>query len=269
MTNPKYIFKRVTIIDIEGANWSTTFNGNDFHITFEVPFDSDTAPNEITVNIYNLTKLSVGRLGKGMSVSVQAGYVGNYGVLSRGKLTSIRTYREGADRITELKIIDGMDVSAKTAEKNITFKKGVLGEVIIKKLVDLLGLRLTELKLPDNKPYPKGYIVSGKLMNHLITVAKDCGASVFWKRGNLVIRSLKEATSEICFLSEDTGLIGSPEYFADDSGKGYRAKSLLQHKITPGVLVEFKSRTSNGQYRARKGKHVGNGSEFITEVEVI
>lgn len=269
MTNPNYIFKRVTIIDIQGNNWNTTFNGDDFHITFEVPFDSDTAPNVITVHIYNLTKLSVGRLGKGMSVSVQAGYVGNYGVLSRGKLTSIRTYREGADRVTELKIIDGMDVSAKKAEKNVTFKQWTRGDVIIKKIVDLLGLRLSELRLPDNKQYPKGYIISGNLINQLITIAKDCGASVFWKRGNLVVRSLQEPTSETCFLSEDTGLIGSPEYFADDSGKGYIAKSLLQHKITPGVLIEFKSRTSNGKYRARKGKHVGNGSEFVTEVEVI
>ncbi|KIL72517.1 hypothetical protein SD77_3490 [Bacillus badius] len=263
------MFRRVTIIDIAGDNWETSFNAKDYHITFDVPFDSDMTPNEITVNIFNLSKLSLGRLGKGMSVTVQAGYEGNYGVLSRGKITSIYTFREGLDRITELKITDGQDVTAKKAKKSETFKPWTRSDIIIRKIVEMMGLRLAELKMPENKQYKKGYVVSGNLISHLSAVAKDNGASVFWKRGSLVIRSLKEPTSEICFLSEETGLIGSPEYFDEEGAKGYRAKSLLQHKICPGILVKFESRTSNGEYRVRKGRHINNGSEFVTELEVV
>lgn len=257
------------MVDITGTNWATTFNGADYHITFDVPFDSDMTPNEVTVNIFNLSKASVGRLGKGMSVTIQAGYEGNYGVLSRGKITKVRTFREGMDRITELKIIEGQDVTAKTAKKSETFKPWARADIIIRKIVEMLGLRLAELKMPENKQYKKGYVVSGNLLKHLTAIATDNGASVFWKRGSLVIRSLKEPTSEFCFLSEETGLIGSPEYFEEEGVKGYRAKSLLQHKIYPGVLVKFQSRTPNGEYRVRKGKHINNGSEFVTELEVV
>lgn len=270
MAAPNYIFKRVVIINMESATWRTTFDGNTFHIRFEVPFDSDTTPNEVTLQIYNLTDQTVKRFTKNMNVTIQAGYEGNYGVLSRGKIQTARTYREGADRITEIKIIDGRDTSGKTLKKNETFKAGSKGDVILRRIAEeMLGIRIAEMKLPTNKEFKKGYVVSGSPMSHLVSVAKECGASVFWKRGLLCIRSLKEKVNEKMYLSEGTGLIGSPEFFEEDGVKGYRFKSLLQHKAIPGTLVEFKSRTSNGQYRLRKGKHINNGSEFITEGEVI
>ncbi|OAH53904.1 hypothetical protein AWH48_11590 [Domibacillus aminovorans] len=267
---PKIIAHRYVEVSMTGDNWSTRFLGSELKIQFEVPFDSDTLPNESVVRIFNLGKVSLGRIGKGMGMTIQAGYVGNYGVLTRGKITNIRSYREGPDRITEIKMLEGQDVSAKKAEKSITFQKNVKGDVILRKIVQLLGLRLVELKLTKNVVYKKGYVVSGNLVNHLITVARDCGATPHYRRGGLVIRSLKEPTSEMCLLSEGTGLIGSPEGFAEEGAKGYRAISLLQHKITPGVMVQFQSRTSNGQYRVRKGKHLSDGAnEFKTEIEVV
>lgn len=268
MTTVKKLFRRVVIIQLEGTNWKGSFNGDDLHITFEVPFDSDTTPNELTVQIYNLSKTSIARIGKGMTITIMAGYEGDYGVLTQGKITKVHTYYDGSNGVTEIKAIEGQDASKKTVKKSVSLAPWTRGFVICQKIVELMGFK-AEIRLPNNKQYKKGYVVSGDLLQHLQTVAKDCGATVHWRRGKLIIRSLKEPTSEKCLLSEDTGLIGSPEYFEEEEVKGYRAKCLLQHKICQGVLVQFVSRTTNGMYRARKGKHVGNGSEFVTEIEVI
>lgn len=263
------IFGRKTLVQVTGK-YDTTFNGDDLKIQFEVPFDTDLIPNETVVRIFNLSDTSLKRLGKDMQLVLQAGYTGSVGVLTKGKVTSVRSYWEGVDRIIEIKAIEGQDVTAKKAAKSITFAKKTTGETIIKKIVELLGLKISEMRLPKNHVYPKGYILSGNLTTHLKAVAKACGASVFYKRGALCIRSLNSAVNEYCLVSEETGMISQPEYFNDESGKGYKSSCLLQHKIVPGVLVRFKSKTSNGDYRVRKGKHTSDGAgEFKTEFEGI
>ncbi|WP_051476253.1 phage protein [Heyndrickxia ginsengihumi] len=265
----KLLFGRVIKVHIESSKYKTDISGDDLHIEFEVNFDDDEKPNQSTISIYNLSKTSISRITKDSSVILQAGYRSDYGVLVQGKISNVVTNRNGVDKITTITLLEGQDYTSEKTPKAITFKKGTKAEVIIKKLVKLLGVSLAEFKLPKNVVYKKGYSVTGQIENNLVEVVKDCGAALYWRRGKMVIRSITEGTDENFLLEESTGLIDSPETFEEDDTKGYTAKCLLQHRITTASIIEIRSKTANGKYRAKKGKHVCNGSDFYTEVDVV
>ncbi|MCY1690747.1 hypothetical protein OVA29_08770 [Exiguobacterium sp. SL14] len=44
---------------------------------------------------------------------------------------------------------------------------------------------------------------------------------------------------------------------------------LPQYRITTASLITIKSRTANGKFRVRRGKHILSGSDHYTEVEVV
>lgn len=274
-----------------------TFNSEDLEIQFEVPFDDDIKPNKSTIEIYNLSKSTISHIKKGESLNVQAGYAsGSVGVLASGKISKALTKSENVDKITVITMIEGEDFtqikldsnSADPAEKYkdqsgknkgktkkqsmvINFKNNTDGKTIIKRLVDALGIKLDgPIELIRNKVYKKGYSVTGLIMNNLEEVVRDCGSVMYHRRGKLVIRPLTKGTDEKFLLEEDTGLIGSPEPFEDTDGvKGFKVKCLLNHKITTASIIKVKSKTANGTFRVRRGEHIKDASEFITEFEMI
>ncbi|MCO7127822.1 hypothetical protein NIE88_18915 [Sporolactobacillus shoreicorticis] len=314
------LYGRVTKISVSG-DYSTTFDGSKLEIHFECPFDDDAKPNTSTVDIYNLSKDTIGRIHKGDLCTVQAGYRGDYGVIASGRISTVLTKKDGVDKITTISFLEGEDYSNKKVTlaqsdpaqkyyvkqrvklskpekkvtykngrkyvsivryktvkvakyrkrtKVITFNKGTHGTTIIKRLCKDLGVKLAKLSIPYNKVYKKGYRVTGLIENNLEEVVKDCKASMYYRRGKMVIRSIEEGDDEHFTLNSNSGLVESPEPFDDDeNGKGYTVKCLLQHRITTASIITVKSQTANGKYRAKSGKHYSDGTDFLTEVNVI
>ncbi|MED1201944.1 phage protein [Heyndrickxia acidicola] len=151
----------------------------------------------------------------------------------------------------------------------ITFKKGTTASQIISRLVRILGIKLAEFNLPRDKVYTSGYKVSGVIENDLETIVKDCGASMYWRRGNMVIRSIETGNDERFELSEATGLVYPPDEFEDNTTKGYNVRCLLQYRITTASLIDIKSSTANGKFRVRYGKHYYDGTDFFSDFEVV
>lgn len=288
----KLLFGRIVKVTIDNKKYKGTFDYKDLEIHFEVPFDDDSKPNITRVDIYNLGRSTISKISKGSTMTVQAGYKDDYGVLAIGKVTKVLTSREGVDKITSIFMKEGDDyshikVSPKDADapeqyksgknkgKNkkqvmrITFKAGTTARTIINRLVKILGIKLAKLDLPKNKVYKKGFVVTGSIEKKLLTVVKDCGAAMYWRRGKMVIRSIKKGDDERFKLEEATGLVDSPEPFEDENIKGYKVKCLLQHRITTASIITISSKTAKGKYRAKQGKHYFDGNDFFTEFDAI
>ncbi|NMH83263.1 hypothetical protein HH307_02985 [Bacillus coagulans] len=264
------LFGRVIKVTINTSDGYLNFNNDDLEIHFEINFDDDEKPNVNTVSIYNLTKTTIGRIKKEQKISVTAGYKADYGLLVEGKIAGIKTsYENEIDKLTKITFAEGTSYTSKKTPKAITFRKGTTGKQIISKLTGLLGIKPATVSIPKNKVYKSGYKVTGQIENNLVEVVKDCGASMYWRRGRMVIRSIKTGDDERFTLSEDTGLIEPPESFDDDNGKGYTVRCLLQHRITTASIIQLKSSTANGTFRVRSGKHYCDGSDFLSEFEVI
>lgn len=296
MTKRTEQFMRVKRVTFESERFKATYTneGDDgLEIRFENPFDDDSKPNETEIEIYNLSRDSIVKIKRGVKCTLQAGYKGDIGVLASGVVTRARTRRDGVNKITTVFILEGDDFSrikvtkktADPAEKytsgkkkgqdkeqklQIAFKKETKGSVIINKLIRVLGIKLADKpKLTRDKIYKKGYTVTGLILNNLEEVVRDCGSIIYYRRGRLVIRPLREGFDERFTVSEETGLIASPDPFDDDENEGYKVKMLLQHRITVASIVKIKSSTANGTFRVINGKHVATGDGFYTEIEVI
>ncbi|MGG1291367.1 hypothetical protein ABE218_08430 [Bacillus smithii] len=299
MATSPLLFGRVIRVTIDAPGGHLTFTNDDLEVRFEVNFDDDAKPNISTVQVYNLTNQTINKIQKNQNITVVAGYKSDYGVLTEGKITSVVTKYSGVDKITTVTFKEGTDYSgikvtpdvADPAEKyyvkkkvngktvkvakyrkqtmQITFKNGVRASQIIKRLTSILGIKLATFSLPKDKVYKSGYKVTGLIENNLETVVKDCGASMYWRRGKMVIRSIEVGNDERFTLSEETGLIEPPEQFEDDEQNGYTVRCLLQHRITTASIITIKSSTANGTYRVRSGKHYYDGTDFLSEFEVI
>lgn len=256
-----------------------TITNEELHVRFEVNFDDDSKPNKQKVQFYNLSKDTISKFKKGDKVTIQAGYKSDIGVLSIGKVYSIKTTFEKVDKITTLMVSEGDDytkikIDKKTADKgkkdSITFKKNTKGSTMIKRMLDLMDVKLgAPMKLKKDKVYKKGYTISKLIYNDLEDIVRDCGSIIYHRGGKLVIRPLTVGTDEKFIVKEETGLIGSPSAFTEEDVTGFTVKCMLQHRITTCSIVTLDSKTAKGRYRCFKGKHICDSNDFYTEFSCV
>ncbi|MFJ7841578.1 phage protein [Lysinibacillus sphaericus] len=262
------LFKRY----VEVVTGNLKFNNTDLDIEFEVPFDDDLEPNISEITIYNLSESTRNKLKRGEVISITAGYVEDKGLILNGRINSITTTPLGADRATVIKVIDTYSFNVKKTLQR-SYKGKIKADAIIKDLVKALGLKVAVLKLPKNKLYDKGFSINGEIFKKIQDVANDCGASAYISRQQTYIRPITEGDNHKFVLSPDTGLVGSPEYFETERKgivmKGYKAKSLLQHRMNTASIIELQSIVTKSKVRVKKGKHICKGNSFYTEVEAI
>lgn len=264
-------------------------------IRAESPFDNDAEPNQTRIDIINLSDATVKRIRRGMKVTLEAGYVGDFGVLSVGMISRVTERWDGPTRINSIFYLEGDDyskikvdasnASAETIRYHkdgvkkgdvvegalaINFAKGTDGLTIIKRLMSALGMKLEgEIQLQQNVIYKKGYSCTKIILNDLETVVNDCGSIIYHRRGKIVVRPINLGTDENFILNEETGLIGTPSYEDTENGRVIRVRCALQHRITTCSIIEIDSRYIKGKFRAFKGKHYIEKQQFITEFEAI
>jgi hypothetical protein len=245
-----------------------TFRSEELHIDFDVPFDDNVTPNESNIRIYNLSDDSINRIEHNQQLTLMTGYEGDIGLLLQGRVSYVTTRKVGPDKVTTVYVIDGPDLTGVKIERK-AYAKGTRGSAILNDIVPLLKLPIAAFRLPSEKVYDEGYSISGQIVDNLSQIARDCGASFYVNRGNLYIRSLSDGDDAQFVLKTDTGLLDSPEFFFDDDAKGYNIRCLLQHRITTASIIDLDSKYAKGRFRARRGRHICNEAEFITEVEVV
>ncbi|WP_228468038.1 phage protein [Listeria seeligeri] len=255
-----------------GSEYATIHEKNEtsgsLKINFSIPFSDEPKPAECEVVIYNLSRNSSNKIKKGATISVTAGYRGDKGLLSQGKITKVATVPSGVDKITTIHFSEGIDYADKK-DINITFKKGTSAKSIIQRVASKASIKIYQIKLPTNKIYKSGYTADGDALSIIEEIVSDCKAAIYYRRGNLIIRSIKSGDDERFTLNSSAGLISSPESVENDDYKGWGIQSLLQHRIATASIITLKSKTVNGTFRVKNGTHSYDGSTFITQCEVI
>ena len=271
-------------------------NSNDFTIRFSVPFDDDTEPNESTIEIYNLSNNTVSNIKKNDVCIITAGYERDTGVILKGRVSFVKTVQEGVDKLTTIYVLDSEDLTTKTIESK-KYSSGVSASNILKDLAKKVGLTITQLKLPTDVKYSKGWTCEGEILGEMEKIANHCGASAYINKGLLYIRPLTDGDDTNFEISVETGLLDSPnefyeekelskedaQYTATQKGQskvkqvndkkvieehGYNVTCLLQHRITTASLVTLKSKYANGKFRVRSGVHKFDDT-FVTEMVIV
>lgn len=265
---------------------AVTITSNELDLEFTVDFDDDIVPNEAEIIVYNLSNNTINQFKKDTEISIKAGYNGDTGILFKGYVTSVKTKREGADRVTTIKCID--DIKDHTITET-TYEAGTKASTILNDLLKKTGTPIKIFKPYRDWEYTSEEKVDGDLMEKVKHYSQVCGVSTYINNGQIYSRRLSEGDNLYFTLSEETGLLGTPEEFEEEKSlvmqeadeeagkekvdysetiKGFECECLLQHRFSAGGIVALKSQEANGEYRICSGQHRFSRDESISEIKM-
>ena len=253
-----------------------TIISSELDFNFDVPFDDNLESNEGEITVYNLTDNTIKQLKAKAKLSIEAGYEGDTGSIFNGYITKTNTYREGADKVTTIKIID--DIGEKES-LNLTFTSGTTAKTILKSLLDKTGLPIAIFEVEQDYTYENDVTIDEPIDSAIKKYSEVCGVSTFTNKGKLYCCKLSKISTDIAFdVSEETGMIGSPSPFeetitAEDSEytlNGFEIEMLLQHRASAGAIVNLTSEQYKGKYRIKSGTHsFSSESGCTTKIKVV
>ena len=253
-----------------------TLSSDDFDISFNYSFTSDNEPNEVEVEIKNLSQSTINTyINKDKQLIINAGYEGDIGNIMKGFIIDVASGWANTDKNTQ---IMGFDSSDAYLNKFISkaYVPGTTALQIINDLCGMAGLAIGEVSLFNNAQYVRGRSVTGKLQDILTEIVKvDCKTNIQIKAGTIIIRNVEQGVETGFILSGETGLIGSPEPMGDvsdipaDLRPSYIVRCLLNHKIGPSSRIRIDSKVLKADAVVINGKHMGSMTgAFETYMEV-
>lgn len=265
-------FGRVALVEMD----TIKLDSREIDFEFTCAGDDDLEANECEIIIYNLSSDTAKQFRSDKRISVTAGYRDDTGVIFSGVIVKVSTVLNGVDRVTTIRALDDVSRKEKKVE-SITYAAGTKASYILRELLGRVGLPVKEFQIVRDHTYKDKTTVDGDIIPRIVEYANVCGISVYINKGQIYARSLKSGDDIRFEVSADTGLIGAPEEFEEertaedytDVVHGYKLKMLLQHRMTTAAVIDLSSRNVSGRYRVKSWKHVGNESDFITELEVV
>lgn len=173
-------------------------------------------------------------------------------------------YKEGHVHIAgKTKIKRTRYTVKKKVYSNLSFKKGVKPSIAIKKIAHESGIKITVMKLAQDKPFKKGYTVSGKPLDAIAKLVKQCKSKMFYDRGQLKIDDLKKSKTSHIILDYTSGLLNEPSY-SDDSDSGdalYESTSYLLPQIGVRSTYEVRGDFIQKTLVAQSGTYSFDGTQ--------
>jgi hypothetical protein len=271
-------FQRAYRLNV-GSIEMDALSGVDLHalrVAFSIERDIKRHPNNCEISVYNLTPSHRSALAKLASVRVllEAGYVGDTGVLFDGELRSARSVKEGTEFVTRITGGDG-DSKCRSARINKTFSKGTPIGTVLNELGKALGVGPGNLKdftgatlANGSKVLQRSLTLSGAVFDEMEHVTRSCGLQWSIQDSALQIREagLPVGDRQGPLLRRDSGLIGTVEVETVAKAEpGFAAGStkvtgvcLLRHDLIPGVPMRVEQEAFTGNLVATATHHMGD-----------
>lgn len=274
--NGQYMHKVIIEFDGDETTKGVKFEDGDIDLEFEVPFNDDLEADEAEILIYNLTNSTIKHIKYNHGVTIKAGYGNDLGVIFKGRVSKKKTYWEGQDKVTKVFALDSDDLEEKEIAE-IAFSENTSASTILKTLLGKTNLSVAVFEPRKDYVYEDSTTVSGGLLDNIRKYSEVCGVSTFINKGKIYSQYIKNGDTIGFTLSEDTGLIGSPEAGVEeretDSGTEtvnfLEVEMLLQHRVTTAVQVKVNSRQYNITGRVIEGTHSYSGTDFKTKAKIL
>lgn len=229
------------------------------HVSFSVEKSDAESANTAKVQIWNLSNTNLKILEtKDIVVELKAGYGDNVALILAGNVTAATTTPDGADRLTELEVVDGR-VELRDTNISVSLNGKVNTKAVYQYIADKMGLSIVFAKDLAFKTLPHGYSYVGKGRNALQRVASANGHA--WSIQNGVIQVTwpgRPINTQGYLLNSDTGLIGIPKRItiqqngSTETLSGWEIEYLLNGAIGVNDVIQLQSNTANGYFRVYK-----------------
>lgn len=217
-----------------------------FHVVFQVNRGDVQSPNSADVRIYNVSDQTANRLQNEFSqIQIQAGYVGNFGLIFQGTVKQVRKGREDAKTTyVDITAADG-DEAYNYSTIALSLAAGATPADAIQGFVQSMaqaGIRQGYIPDLSTNGSPRGEVFYGMTRDELRDFAK--ANNVLWsiQDGALtIVPQTSYIPGEVPVISPATGLISVPE----QTQNGIEMTVLLNPLMRIGQLVKLDSSNVN------------------------
>ena len=217
------------------------------------------------MQIWNLSPANLSILDtKDCAIELQAGYANHIALILAGNVVTSSTEMDGADRMTEIEVVDGR-VALRDTYISISRSGKVNSKEVFDQIAGEMGVSVVYSKGCKFKTLPHGFSYVGAAKTALKKLCKTCGLKWSIQNSVLQIRKPNEAiTTRAYLLSPDTGLLEVPKRItisseSDDSGNGksnsqvgYEVKYFLNGAIGVNDYIRLESDKVRGYFRVYK-----------------
>ncbi len=281
------LFKRVAKVTVQHPTnlrneWFSALGNQveitDLRIQFKVEKSLTRDPNSAEITITNLNKNSRTEFAqKPLIVTLYAGHDDNLKRIYSGDLRYGSSELKPPDWETKMQLGSG-DRAYRFARISKSYTKGTNVLTAVRDVAKSMGLTA-----PNNidsqlvSQFSAGEVLIGPSRDALTRLLSPFG--YYWSIQDdhlLVLRDGDIAPGQALLISQDTGMIGSPEASAPErpgTKKGNRptvkVKILLYPGINPGQLIKIESKAITGTFKVSKVSHTGDthGDDWFTEIE--
>ena len=244
---------------------TSTENPHALHISFSVEKSTSETANTAKVQIWNLSPANLNILDtKDCAIELQAGYANHIALILAGNVVTSSTEMDGADRMTEIEVVDGR-VALRDTYISISRSGKVNSKEVFDQIAGEMGVSVVYSKGCKFKTLPHGFSYVGAAKTALKKLCKTCGLKWSIQNSVLQIRKPNEPiTTRAYLLSSDTGLLEVPKRITissegDDSSSGksnsqigYEVKYFLNGAIGVNDYVRLESDKVRGYFRIYK-----------------
>lgn len=256
---------------------SATESGRAIHIKFDLEKTDVTSNNTGTISIWNLNDQHVSILEqKDCMVELHAGYGASLPLIFCGNVTNPETELEGADRKTDLDVVDGR-IAVRDTYVSMSYQGIIPAQAIISDCIRQMGITCIYspgvIAAAGQIRLPNGYAYAGPAANCLTQICGLCGFRWSIQNGVAQIHLPGEPiTTQAYILNESTGLISVPKriVIGAESKKegekkntqyGYEVEYFLNGAINVNDMVQLQSRAASGFFKVKNLKITGDNLE--------
>lgn len=229
------------------------------HINFSLQKADLETPNTGKVSVWNLSPAHLAVLNeKDCVLSLRAGYGSHIALIFAGVVSFASTSNDGADRKTEIEVVDSL-IELRDTYVSVSYNGKVNWKRIFDDVAAQMGVAISySYNASKNfKSINNGFSYVGKARNVIQKGCNCCGLSWSLQNGVLQIKQPRDVMSkEVYVLSSDSGLIGIPARVVvsedDTTGTkqlGWDVEYLLNGAINIDDYVKLETNTVTGYFR--------------------
>lgn len=227
------------------------------HIGFSIQKSETETQNTGKVSIWNLNDEHLSILNKkDCALSLRAGYGDRLNLIFAGIISFSTTYRQGADRVTEIEVVDNL-VQIRDTFCSVSYRGKVNTKTVMDDVANQMGVAVTYSYNAKFADLANGFSYVGQAKN---IMDKMCQCSnLVWsiQNGVMQVKCPNDVMSkEVYLLNAESGMIGSPSRVVvsqSDSGEGnvvgWDVEYLLNGAIHIDDYVKVESEAVTGYFR--------------------
>lgn len=227
------------------------------HINFSLQKSDLETQNTGRVTVWNLNKQHLAALDeKDCVLSLKAGYGNRMPLIFAGIVSSATTTKDGADRKTEIEVVDNL-VEIRDTYVTISYTGNVNWKTIMDDVANQMGVAVTYSYNATFADIPNGFSFVGQARDIMTKGCNCCG--LVWSLQNGVMQVKKPGDTmsrEVYVLSEDSGLLGIPARVTEAAAQesptpeiGWDVEYFLNGAINIDDYVKLESEKVTGYFR--------------------